>query len=260
MKSSSLARRGGGEQLKGLIELERRCLTLREEVDHLSECQEVMADLMVSMKDMQKTAPEMCEEKIFEEFKEMEEERAQKSFRARTKEAHADRVGRRKGKGKDQRKGWRSREQKVHGPEATTILQRFLHNDIHTDEAMSASSRMAQEVDEAMSESSWTALAKWKERDWWSIDLEGEVQKVEVICPWSGTKGDSVEPKGEMGHKSDRTMVIREAEEKFKEDEMEVDVDAPEGESVETKSPKKCDSNRIRSNTRLEISRKKHQN
>ena len=45
----------------------------------------------------------------------------------------------------------------------------------HTDEAMSASSRMAQEVDEAMSESSWNALAKGKERDWWSIDLEGEV-------------------------------------------------------------------------------------
>ena len=49
----------------------------------------------------------------------------------------------------------------------------------HTDEAMSAFSRMAQEVDEAMSESSWTALAKGKERDWWSIDLEGEVEKLE---------------------------------------------------------------------------------
>ena len=39
---------------------------------------------------------------------------------------------------------------------------------------MSASSRMEQEVDEAMSESSWTALAKEKEVDLWSIDLEGE--------------------------------------------------------------------------------------
>ena len=45
-------------QLKGLIELERRCLTLREEVEHLSERQEVLADLMVSKEDMQKTAPE----------------------------------------------------------------------------------------------------------------------------------------------------------------------------------------------------------
>ena len=31
---------------------------------------------------------------------------------------------------------------------------------LHTDDAMSASFRMAQEVDEAKSESSWTALAK----------------------------------------------------------------------------------------------------
>ena len=31
---------------------------------------------------------------------------------------------------------------------------------------------MAQDADEAMSESSWTALAKEKERDWRSIDLE----------------------------------------------------------------------------------------
>ena len=99
---------------------------------------------------------------------------------------------------------------------------KVLAQDIHTDEAMSASSKMAPEVDEAMSESSWTALANWKERNWWSIDLEGEVQKVEVSGPWSGTKGGSVEPKGEMGHKSYRTKVIREEEEKLKEDEVEV--------------------------------------
>ena len=63
-----------------------------------------------------------------------------------------------------------------------------------TDEVMSASSRMAQDADEAMSESSWTALATGKERDWWSIDLEGEVEKLEVTGPWSGTEGDSLDP------------------------------------------------------------------
>ena len=65
---------------------------------------------------------------------------------------------------------------------------------------MSASSKMAKDADEAMS----AALAKGKERDWWSIDLEGEMEKLEVIGPWSGTKGDSVEPKGKTGHKSAR--------------------------------------------------------
>ena len=47
-------------------------------------------------------------------------------------------------------------------------------------------------MDEAMSEASWTALAKDKERDWWSIDLEGAVEDLEV------TEGD-----WEMSHQSD---------------------------------------------------------
>ena len=45
----------------------------------------------------------------------------------------------------------------------------------NTYEAMSASSRMAQEMEEAKSEASSTALVKEKERDWWSIDLEGDI-------------------------------------------------------------------------------------
>ena len=72
---------------------------------------------------------------------------------------------------------------------------------------MSVFSNMAQDADEAMSESSWTALAKGKERDWWSIDLEGEVEKLEVIGPCSVTEGDSMDPKGKVGHRSGRTKV-----------------------------------------------------
>ena len=59
---------------------------------------------------------------------------------------------------------------------------------------MSASSRMGKDAVEALSESSWTALAKSKERGWWSIDLEGEMEKLEVISPWSGTEGGSLDP------------------------------------------------------------------
>ena len=70
----------------------------------------------------------------------------------------------------------------------------------NTDEAMSASSRMAQEMEDAKSETSWTAVAKEKERDWWNIDLEGEVEELEVGCPWTVTKGDSMDPEGEMSH------------------------------------------------------------
>ena len=63
-----------------------------------------------------------------------------------------------------------------------------------TDEAMSASSWVARVADEAMSESSWTALAKEKERDWWSVDLEGEMKKLEVEGHLSRTEGGSVGP------------------------------------------------------------------
>ena len=97
---------------------------------------------------------------------------------------------------------------------------------------------MAQDAGDAMSELSWASLAKGKERDWWSMDLEGDVEKLEVEGPWSVTEGNSVEPKGEVGHMPDRTKVAREEKEKLKEDWMEVDVDASRGKSVETKSSK----------------------
>ena len=69
---------------------------------------------------------------------------------------------------------------------------------------MCASSKMAKDAEEAMSESSWIALAKGKERVWWSIDLEGETEKLFVIGPWSGTDGGSVDSKWKMGHRSAR--------------------------------------------------------
>ena len=65
---------------------------------------------------------------------------------------------------------------------------------LETDEAMSVSSKMAQDADDAMPESSRTALAKGKERDWWSIDLEGEMEKLEVVGHLPRTEGGSVDP------------------------------------------------------------------
>ena len=88
--------------MKGLIELERRCLTLREEVERLDEKQEVLAYLMVSKRDMQKEAPEKYQEKIFEEFKELEEQRAKVAL-ALVQKKHM------------------LFEWEVHGPEATTV-------------------------------------------------------------------------------------------------------------------------------------------
>ena len=64
----------------------------------------------------------------------------------------------------------------------------------------SCSPSLEQDADDAMSASSWTSLAKWKERDWWSVDLEGETEKPEVEGGFSRTEGGSVDPEGKMGH------------------------------------------------------------
>ena len=89
---------------------------------------------------------------------------------------------------------------------------------------------MAQDADDVLSESSWTALAKGKERDWWDFDLEGDMEKLEVVGPWSPTEGRSMDPKRKMGH---------EVKDKPKEVEMEVDGDVPQDESVEIQSLKR---------------------
>ena len=76
-----------------------------------------------------------------------------------------------------------------------TLVVRILflvcaHN---TEEAVSASSKMALVADKAISGESWTASAKEKERYWWSIDLRGEVQELEVGGPWTSTNGNSMD-------------------------------------------------------------------
>ena len=64
------------------------------------------------------------------------------------------------------------------------------------------------------------------------------MEKLEVIGPWSRTEGDSVDPKGEMGHRSARVKAAREERRKLKEADMEVDGEAPQGESAEIQAEK----------------------
>ena len=142
--------------------LERECLALREEVEQLNEKEEVLAILMEGKMSMQKVAPDKYQEKFFQELK----------------------VGHCSG----------AFDNSSFGSCSPSLA-------LDTDEAMSASSKMAQDAEDAMSVSSWTAVAKGKERGWWSIDLEGEMEKLEVVGPCSGTEGGSVDPKWKMGHR-----------------------------------------------------------
>ena len=93
---------------------------------------------------------------------------------------------------------------------------------------------MAQVANEAASESSWAALAKEQERDWWSVGLEGDVEKLEV---------QDRRPKGRWAMKKVK---------KPKEVEMEMDDEVLQEVSVEIKeSEEKSDTCRIRQNARL---------
>ena len=185
------------EQLKGLVVLERHCLALREEVEHLSERQEVLAVLMEGKMNMQKTAPEDFQRQIFQELKkELEEQK--------TKEA-LELVQRKHKLIKWEGERERARTlQRLESSRAIGQWSRAQDNSSFRSCSSSLAFDTAQDVDKAKFESSWNALAKVKERDWWSIDLEGEMENLEVIGPCSGIDGVSTDPKGKMGHRSAR--------------------------------------------------------
>ena len=67
-------------QLKGLVELERRCQEMMQEVKLLSDRQEVLSGVVVSKRDLRKEAAKTYQEKAFEEFKELEEQRAKEAL------------------------------------------------------------------------------------------------------------------------------------------------------------------------------------
>ena len=74
MRIASLTR--WDTQLKRLLELERRCQDLMQEVKLLSERQEVLTSMVVRKRDMQKKRPKSFKKRFFEEFKELEAKEA----------------------------------------------------------------------------------------------------------------------------------------------------------------------------------------
>ena len=60
--------------------LERHCLALREEVEHSNERQEVLTILIEGKMNMQKAAPEDFQEQVFEERKELEEQKTKEAL------------------------------------------------------------------------------------------------------------------------------------------------------------------------------------
>ena len=51
-----------------------------------------------------------------------------------------------------------------------------------------------------------------EEIDWWSADLEGEMEKLEVEGGFSGAEGRSMDPKRKVGHWSARFKTTKKRE------------------------------------------------
>ena len=107
---------------------------------------------------MQRTPPEDCQRKLYEELKELEEHRTKEALVLVQKKHRLI-----------EWEGERERARTMQRLEVTRTMSPWSGHarsslgscsSPNTDEAMSASSRMAQEMEEAKSEASWTALAK----------------------------------------------------------------------------------------------------
>ena len=62
------------------MELERRCQDLVQEVELFNDREEFLAGMVVSKRDMQKETPKKYQEKVFEEFKGLEEQRVKEAL------------------------------------------------------------------------------------------------------------------------------------------------------------------------------------
>ena len=131
-------------------------------MEHVSERQEVLAVSMEGKMNMQKTAPEDFQMHIFQELKELEEQKTKEALELVHRKHKLIKLEGERERARTLQRLESSRAigqwSGVHDNSSFGSCSFFLAFD--TDEALSASSQMAKDADETMSESSWTALAK----------------------------------------------------------------------------------------------------
>ena len=177
------------------------CLDLSEAIGQSSEKQEFLATLTEGKMSLQKVSLEEFQRQIFQELKELEEQKTKEACELSGRRHKLGKIGKRKGIEQGCYKGW-----SCQGPRVgffrghRQFLLWFLLS-------------LAHDADEAMSGG--------RERDWWSADMEGEMEKLEVEGGVSGVEGGSVDPKGEAGHWSVWIKTTQEGSEEVKRDENE---------------------------------------
>ena len=189
-------------QLKGLVELERRCQEMLQEVKLLSERHEVLAGLVEDKIRLQSKATEKYYETIFEELRKLEEKKSKEALLLVQKrhiliryQSERDKAGmlQRLGGSRAMRNGLDTQD---------TLSFESCSSSMSCDmeEVSSESSKMMKDVEETTSEASWTAVTKGKGKELWRLDPEGEAEKPEVTVLWNEAEGVSVNPEGKFHH------------------------------------------------------------
>ena len=238
----------------------------------MSEKQELLASLMESKKNLQKDTPEAFRRQIFEELKELEELEEQKSKEALELLGQKHKLGKLKKE--------RERARMLQGKELPVAEREFtVATGSSSFRSFSPSMAPGEEVE--MSTLSRESPSLERERDWWSADLEGELEKLAVEWSFSGAASRSKHPDGKADHWSTQTVPRKEESEGVRLDWLETkdrkwkwtrsslryssramkrkavfimcEVEEQQAARVEVQSPKKkgIDTCRVRRNGRL---------
>ena len=177
-----------------------------QEVKLLSERQEVLTGMAVSKRDMQKEAPKgVSREDSFEEFNELEEQRAKEALELVQKkhmvvkwegERERARMLQRWG-GSKATKRWSDARDNL------SVVSRLPWH-VVGEEVCSESSRKMQDKEETTS-----AVTKGEGREVWRLEPEGEAERPEATVPWNEAEGVPVNPEGEGRHDQVLAKVIR---------------------------------------------------
>ena len=153
-------------QLKGLVELERRCQDLMQEVELLSERQEVLAGLVEDKSRLQSKATEKYSETIFEEMKGVGREKSKEALALVQKKHILLRCQSERERARMLQRLGGSRAIRHWTDPRDTMSVESCSSSMACDmeEVCSESSRKMKDMEETTSEASWTTVTKGKEK------------------------------------------------------------------------------------------------
>ena len=188
-------------QLKGLVELERRCRDAMQEVRVLSERQDILKNTVGDKIRLQSRATEKYCDQIFEETKELEEKQSEEPLLLVQKRHHLWRYHKERDESRRlQRSGSSRRMKKEFDLQNLISFESCRSSEVDHVEVMSLESpRKMHDVQEAMDETAWKAT-RGRGEDAWRLEPEGETEMPATRVVSDGVEGIYVKLNGECHH------------------------------------------------------------